>query len=290
MKPHELKSAIQRDGLVPLYLVVGEEAYLRDRAVAIIRAAANTQSCAISEESDHEQSSSENAEQFFNYDVLYGDETDALEVKTIAQEMSFFSARRLVIMAWAEKLPTREGEALISYFQSPTDSTTLVMMAAKLDGRLKWVQQLKKHAVFVDCAPLYENQRIGWVTQQATQAGVKLEENALQMLKELAADGLYITHSEIEKLSAYLPVGTCGTLQDVETIRGMEPGASVFDLSEAIGARERGRALQIIAKNLDVGGSSVTDFGSIDLASSPYMESQRPTATRVWLSHRLPSK
>ncbi len=263
MKPHELTSAIQRDGLAPLYLVVGEEAYLRDRAVATIRAAVKKQSGTVSEQSDHEQSSMEDAEQFFNYDVLYGDETDALEVLTIVQEMSFFAARRLVVMTWTEKLPAREGEALIPYFQNPTDTTTLVMVAAKLDGRLKWVQQLKKHAAFIDCAPLYENQRIGWITQQASQAGIKLEENALQMLKELAGEGLHVTYSEIEKLSAYLPSGTCGTVQDIEAIRGMEPGASVFDLSEAIGSKESGRALQIVAKNLEIGEAPLRVLGAL---------------------------
>ena len=262
MKPHELKGMIQRNGLGPLYVIVGEEAYLRDRAVAIVREAAQQQSDTTGA-SHQEESSSDNSEPFFNYDVLYGDETDALEILTIAQEMSFFVARRLVVITWGEKLPTREGEALIPYFQNPTDTTTLVIVAAKLDGRLKWVQKIKKQAVVVDCAPLYENQRIGWVSQQASQAGIKLEENALQMLKELAADGLYVTNSEIEKLSAYLPSGACGTLQDVEAIRGMEPGASVFDLSEAMGTGDSGKALQIVAKNLEVGEAPLRILGAL---------------------------
>ena len=261
MKPHELKGLIQRNGLGPLYVIVGEEAYLRDNAVAIIREAARQESGAPGQ-STHQESAG-NSDGFFNYDVLYGDETDALEILTIAQEMSFFVARRLLIITWAEKLPTREGERLIPYFQNPTDTTTLVLVATKLDGRLKWAQQLKKHAVVIDCAPLYENQRMGWVSQQAAQAGIKLEENALQMLKELAAEGLYMSNSEIEKLSVYLPSGACGTLQDVEAIRGMEPGASVFDLSEAIGAGESGRALQIVAKNLEVGEAPLRILGAL---------------------------
>ena len=256
MKPHELQATIKRNGLAPLYVVVGEEAYLRDSTVQTIRSAAKQLSGATKE-------TIESNEQFFNYDVLYGDETDALEVLTIAQEMSFFAARRLVIMPWAEKLPSKEGEALIPYFQNPTETTTLVIVAAKLDGRMKWVQQLKKHAVFIDCAPLYENQRMGWITKQAAHSGIKLEENAVQMLKELSADGLYVTHSEIEKLSTYLPPGVCGTGQDVEAIRGMEPGASVFDLSEAIGSGQSGKALYIIAKNLEIGEAPLRVLGAL---------------------------
>ncbi|MDR4500505.1 MAG: DNA polymerase III subunit delta [Nitrospirales bacterium] len=256
VKPHELPATLQRDGLAPLYVVAGEEAYLRDRAVQTIRSAAK-QSSEVSDGSAAQD------EQFFNYDVLYGDETDALEVLTIAREMSFFAARRLVIVTWAEKLPAKEGEALIPYFQHPAETTTLVVVAAKLDGRLKWVQQIKKHAIFIDCAPLYDNQRMGWITKQAAQSGVKLEENAAHMLKELSADGLYVTHSEIQKLSAYLSSGACATARDVEAIRGMEPGASVFDLSEAIGTGASGKALHIIAKNLETGEAPLRILGAL---------------------------
>ncbi len=259
MKPHELKGSIQRDGLAPLYMIVGEEAYIRDSAVETIRTAARKPS----DSSDDKSVSSETTELFFNYDVLYGDETDAREVLTIVQEMSFFVARRLVILTWAEKLPAREGEALIPYLQSPTDTTTLVMVASKLDGRMKWVQQLKKQAVFVDCAPLYDNQRIGWVKQQAAQAGIQLENDALQMLGDSAAEGLYVTNTEIAKLSSYLEPGACGRLQDIEAIQGMEPGASVFDLSEAIGAGASGKALRIVAKNLEVGEAPLRILGAL---------------------------
>ncbi|WP_447969377.1 DNA polymerase III subunit delta [Nitrospira sp. M1] len=261
MKPHELQAALRRDGLARLYVVVGEEAYLRDKAVMTIRTAATSLLHGAGEAPGG--AAADDAGQFFNYDVLHGDETDALEVLTIAQEMSFFVTRRLLIMTWADKLPTREGEALIPYFKNPTDTTTLVMVAGKLDGRLKWVQQLKRQAVFVDCAPLYENQRLGWVKQQASQAGVTLEDNALHMLKELAAEGLYVTHTEIEKLSAYLPAGALGSIQDVEAIRGMEPGASVFELADAMGAGDRGKALQIVAKNLEIGEAPLRILGAL---------------------------
>ncbi|MGB0910398.1 MAG: DNA polymerase III subunit delta [Nitrospirales bacterium] len=255
MKPHELKGAIQRDGLASLYMIVGEEAYIRDSAVETIRT--------VAQKTSNSSEDTSASEQFFNYDVLYGDETDAREVLTIVQEMSFFVARRLVILTWAEKLPAREGESLIPYLQNPTDTTTLVMVASKLDGRMKWVQQLKKQAVFVDCAPLYDNQRIGWVKQQAAQAGIQLENDALQMLGDSAAEGLYVTNTEIAKLSAYLAPGACGTLQDIEAIQGMEPGASVFDLSEAIGAGASGKALRIVAKNLEVGEAPLRILGAL---------------------------
>jgi DNA polymerase III delta subunit len=111
MKPHELHGTIRRSGLAPLYLIVGEEAFLRDEAVATLKASLVQPS--------HQAGGQENVggggnEDFgFNCDVLYADETDAAEILTYAQEISFFSAKRFILVKWVEKLATRHGEALI---------------------------------------------------------------------------------------------------------------------------------------------------------------------------------
>ena len=199
----------------------------------------------------------------FNGDVLYGDETDASEILTYAREISFFSSRRLIIVKWAEKLSSREGEALIPYFQDPSDTTILVMVGAKFDGRLKWVQALKKHAAQVDCSPMFENQRVGWIKQQANHLGVQLDESALHQLKDMASEGLYLTKSELDKLGLYLPAGHPATAEDVEILRGREPGASVFELAGAIGMGDPGQALRIVAKNLETGEAPLRILGAL---------------------------
>ena len=261
MKPHELPAEIRRTGPAPLYLVAGEEAYFRDQAVATIRAAVIKESQGAGEgEGD---GLGVNQGSGFNDDVLYADETDASEILAYAQEVSFFSARRIIVVKWIEKLPTREGEALIPYLQSPMETTTLIFVGTKLDGRLKWAQTLKKNAVVVDCAPLYENQRLAWVKKQASEMSVQLDASGLHALTESATEGLYVTKGELDKLVGYLPSGTCATANHVETLRGKEPGASVFDLAGAIGSGQCGWALQIVAKNIDAGEAPLRILGAL---------------------------
>jgi DNA polymerase-3 subunit delta len=49
----------------------------------------------------------------------------------------------------------------------------------------------------------------------------------------------------------------------VEAVRGAEPGASVFDLAAAIGARDRGRLLRVLARNLEAGEAPLRILGSL---------------------------
>jgi DNA polymerase-3 subunit delta len=67
----------------------------------------------------------------------------------------------------------------------------------------------------------------------------------------------------LDKLANYLPPSTRGSAKDVEAIRGMEPGASVFDLTTAIGRGDRGRALYIVSKNLELGEAPLRILGAL---------------------------
>jgi DNA polymerase-3 subunit delta len=258
VKVHELHSQIARQGLSSLYLVIGEEPYFRDQALAILRLAGSQGNAPdLSGEA-----SANDPSQMFHVDVVYGDETDASEILAISEEASFFSLKRLVIIKWADKLSAKDGETLIPYFQAPNETTTIIFTAAKLDGRTKWVQELKKRATVVECAPLFENQRAGWVTQRARELGLQLEDSALDVLKDQVAEGLYSAAGELEKLVAFMPAGHRVLAQEVEMVRGKPPGISVFDWSEAVARGDHGRALDIVAKNLETGEAPLRMLGA----------------------------
>ena len=264
MKVYDLQSAIKHHGIQPLYLVSGEEKRsgetremedcLRDQAVATIKAA-------VLGGADGED---------FNYDVLYGDESDAAEILARATEAPMFGERRLVMVKAADRLPARDRDALLPYLDHPCDSTTLVFVAAKLDRRQRFTKALKERAVTVECSTLPDHHLMDWIRREADRAGVRLNEETILLMKELAVSlndleggALYRVRRELEKLAVYMPEGTEASPADVEAIRGGEPGASVFDLAEAIAARDRGRALRILARNLEAGEVPLRILGSL---------------------------
>ncbi len=247
MKWHELTSSIRQRGPAPLYLVVGEEDYLRDQAVATIKTA-------VLEGQDLEG---------FNSDVYYGDECSASDILACAREFPVFAARRVVLIKAAEELSPREAEQLIPYLKAPNDTTTLVFIASKLDGRAKMSQALKESAVVVECGSLPLGQVPGWVRTQASQLGVRLDEQAIPLLADLAGHSLSLVRRELEKLAAAIPDGAVAGAADVEALRGTRPGASVFDLSAALGVGDQGRALRIVTRNLESGEAPLRILGSL---------------------------
>lgn len=253
IKPAELGPSLQQKKR--LFLILGEEDCLRDQAIETIRGALRSRGASAGDgRSDGDD---------FSCDVLYGDDTNAREILARVQEVPFFSTHQVVLLKWADKLPTREGEALIPYFSALSDSTTMIVSAAKLDGRLKWVQALKKQAVVVNCAPLYDNQRLGWVRQEAARLGIRMDAEAAGLLKELAGEGLYVVRRELEKLSLYGSKKETVTARDVVAVQGAEPGASVFDLSGAIIQGRVSQALLIVEKTLEAGEAPLRILGAL---------------------------
>ena len=258
MNIQDLTRHLKQQGQASLYLILGEESYFRDQALEILQRGHQ----GGGREDEVGESMKNEASDMFQIDVLYGDETNASEILGLAEEVSFFSPQRCLFVKWADKLSAKDGELLLPYFQQPNEATTLVFAAAKLDGRTKWVQALKKKATVVDCAPLPENQRAGWVTQQARALGLQIEPQALELLKDQANEGLYAVLRELEKIADYLPEGQRVQVQDVELVRGKPPGISVFDWAGAVSYGDHGRALDIVAKNLETGEAPLRMLGA----------------------------
>ncbi len=254
IKPAELGPTLKK---TRLFLVLGEEDCLRDQAIETIRT--YRVSCFQDEHAGDGQSAAAD----FSCDVLYGDETNAREILARVQEMPFFSTHQVVLLKWADKLSAKEGEALIPYISAPSDSTTMIVSAGKLDGRLKWVQALKKQAVVVNCAPLYDNQRLGWIREEAGRLGLRLDAEAAGLLKELAGEGLFVVRRELEKLALYASTKGTVTADDVSAVQGAEPGASVFDLSGAIIQGKASQALLILEKTLESGEAPLRILGAL---------------------------
>ncbi len=250
MKAHELESAVKKHAVGPLYLISGEEDYLRDQAVAVVKSAVLGEDGAGLAE--------------FNFDIVHGDESDASEILSRVGEAPAFAARRLVLVKSAEKLSPRDGDALLPYLKTPCETTTLVFVTPKLDGRTKFALALKEEAVVVDCSPMPDQQLPIWIRAEAGRLGVHVNEDAVLLLRDMAGSGsLALVRRELEKLAAYVGEGRAIGLTEVEAVRGSEVGASVFDLTAAIGARNCVRVLRIAARNLEAGEPPLRILGSL---------------------------
>ncbi|HVZ36121.1 MAG TPA: DNA polymerase III subunit delta, partial [Polyangiaceae bacterium] len=123
-----------------------------------------------------------------NEDQFVAGEVEARTVVAAARTLPMFGPRRLVVVRdlerWEGKGEDEEdgkGEArgvvhkpldqLAEYAAAPSDRTTLLLLADKLDNRRRLVNQARKEGFLVVCAALPRAMLAGWVRDRAKQQG-----------------------------------------------------------------------------------------------------------------------
>ena len=247
VKATALAGALRTLSIPAVCVIEGEEDELRTRAQASIM------KWVLGDEADA----------VFNCDVYYADEHGASTILNSALELPVFASRRMVVIRRAEKIGARDSEAWLGYLADPNVAATVVLVATKFDKRLKLSQALLKQPMIVDCSPLPDAALSTWIREEAGQLGVRLTEDAVCALREAGGQSLAMVRRELEKLALVTPHADSAGAAQVEALRGVEPGASVFDLTAAIGARDRRQALTILARNLEAGEAPLRVLGAL---------------------------
>jgi DNA polymerase-3 subunit delta len=189
----------------------------------------------------------------FNYDIVDGKPSGA-RIVALAQTLPMMAERRMVLVRDLSALPADDAEPLVAYFAKPSPSTVLVALASKLDKRMKvFAAASKKGYLHVLEAP---RQLAPWVRTEAQRAGVKLDGAAVTRLVEAVGADLSRLALAVEQLGIYAG-DRAVTSDDVDELIADTRERSVFELTDAIGAADRARALAAVAALCDQRESAV---------------------------------
>lgn len=244
MNPAELSRELAEGKLRPVYLLTGEERFLLDRAVRSVRALALT-----------------GAVPDFNEDVLTAGEAHIDKVMSAARTVPMMAKRRFVLVRAIERWDAKDegGDArslppldrLAEYADRPVDTTCLVLTAGKLDGRRKLVTLAKKQGFLVSCEPLDDAALARWIEGAAAERGASIAPGTARFLAQVAGPDLSNVADAVERLSLYVGKGAPITEDAVADIVVRVRETSVFALVDAVGRRDRGKALAALAEVYD---------------------------------------
>ncbi len=224
-----LLKAIKSKEFSPLYLLHGEEAYFIDQLEAAIEANALQ---------EHERA--------FNQTVVYGKDTEFLQVVDAARRFPMMAERQLVLLREAQDM--RSLKDLVKYAENPSPTTVLVISHKhkKLNGNLALTKALKKNGVVFEAKALYENKIPGWITNYLKGKKYGIEPAAAGLLAEFLGTSLGKISNELDKLIINLPAGTTITAKIVEDQVGVSKDYNVFELQKAIGHHDVVKATRIL--------------------------------------------
>jgi len=236
----ELLADVKAGKLDPIYVLHSEHPILLERAIHAIRDATVPP-----------------AARGFNYDVVEG-KPSANRIVALAQTLPMMAARRMVFVRDLTLLPSDDAEAMLAYVAKPNPSTVIVGLVTKIDKRLKlWAHLSKKGFLHVLEAP---RQVAPWVRAEAAAKNVRLEPQAINRLIDTVGNDLSRLTLSIEQLGLFVS-GPDGdrpvTSDDVDDLIADTRERSVFELTDAIGAADRPRAMAAVSSLCDQRESAV---------------------------------
>ena len=205
--------------------------------------------------------------------------TSIFEVLDRAQTPSLMAPFQVIFVRNVRQLYTRgakkdEFAALSRYFRSPNPQALLIFVAdflriptdirrMEMDDKNRFErlkETLGEHCPMVELARVNEDDAMRWIVATAQEAGTRVDPDAARELVDALGADMMLISSELEKLLLYT-LGRTGspadassslglrgriTLGDVETMVLGAKQRSLYELTDAISARDRARALALL--------------------------------------------
>lgn len=221
---------LQNKNFAPVYLLMGEESYYIDL---------------ISDYIQHHVLDENQRE--FDQTVMYGKDTDITTIINTAKRFPMLSPYQVVIVKEAQNI--KDLDKLQFYLNNVSKSTILVLCYkyGTVDGRKKWVNELKKIGVIYESKKLRDYEMSSWISQYAKSKQLVIDEKAMVMLTDFLGTDLNKVANELDKLCITMPVGSNRiTPELIEKNIGISKDFNVFELQDALINRNVMKANQII--------------------------------------------
>ena len=286
--------------LRPAYVFIGDEVFFRDRCRQALL--------------DHLIPADMRDFSLHDFDLA---DVSVAELIDRARTPSLMAPFQVFFVRGVKALYTRGSHAeefayIEAYVKDPNPAAVIIFIADHIgipaDVRRMEMQDkdryeriretLGEYCAMVELARVEESDGIRWVIDQAAKEGVKIEADAArELIDSLGADMMLVSR-EVEKLILYVGAKKQITLGDVETMVVGAKQRSLYDLTDAISAKDKARALAVLDGLLASGDGEDAAIGHLYMLSRTFRQmlvilekgvrDQRAIWQALWQGFRLP--
>jgi DNA polymerase-3 subunit delta len=191
----------------------------------------------------------------FNLQTFRGESARSDEVVAACNTMPFMSERRLVIVKNADKMAKPDLDVLAAYAKSPSETTTLVLVAEKIDRRTSLYSAIDARGGVAEYRAPKKSEYPAEVVQLFSAKGRTVGRDAAEALVTAVGHDLTRLSLEVDKVVAYAGDQRTLSRSDLEEVMSSTASTSVFEYVDALGSRDARAALQCVAELIGQGES-----------------------------------
>lgn len=179
-----------------------------------------------------------------------------------------------------------EFAAIEEYCKNPNPDALIVFIADHINlpadlrrmdledkNRYERIREtLGQYCGLVELARVEESDAMHWVLETGTAQGVKVESDAAREMVDALGGDMMMIANELEKLILYVGEKKRITLGDVETMVLAAKQRSLYELTDAISAKNRAKALEILDAMLSTGDGDDAAIGHLYMLAKTYRQ------------------
>ena len=212
----------------PVYLLCGEEAYLRrlyrDRLGNAVVPAEDT----------------------MNRTAFTGTKTDPREIIDTGETMPFFAERRLIIAEDTGFMKNASPE-LAAYVQNMPDYLHIIFVENDIDKRNGLYKAIQKTGYICEFSRLDEKKLASWAAKMLADEGRRIRTSDMEFFLSCTGNDMTHIRLEIDKLINYTEGRDVVTREDIEAVTSVEIGNRIFEMIRCVTEGKRNRALALYA-------------------------------------------
>jgi DNA polymerase-3 subunit delta len=250
----------------------------------------------------------------FEFDL--GD-TDLAEILDRARTPSLMAPFQVFFVRGVKNLFGRGSNeekltAIEEYCKNPNPDALLVFVADHIsipaDVRRMEMQDKERYqriresmgpyCGIVELARVEEGEAVRWISEYCASREVKIDSDGARELVDALGGDMMMISNELEKLILYVGEKKRITLGDVETMVLAAKQRSLYELTDAISAKERVRALEVLDAILSSGDGEEAAIGHIYMLAKTFRQmlvilernvrDQRMLWAALWQGFRVP--
>jgi DNA polymerase-3 subunit delta len=258
----------------PAYVFIGDEVFFRDQCRQAIL----------------EHLVPEGSRDFSLHDLDLS-ETSVAEVIDRARTPSLMAPFQVFFIRGVKNLYTRGSHAeefatIEAYLKDPNPDAMLIFVAdhisipadarridlADKDRYERIRETLGEYCGMVELARVEESDGVRWIVETGAKQGVKVDQDAARELIDSLGSDMLLVSQELEKLVLYVAEKRHITLGDVETMVLAAKQRSLYELTDAISAKDKARALAVLDALLSSGEGEEAAIGHLHMLARTFRQ------------------
>lgn len=217
---------LKQENFKNVYLLCGEEAYLRNQYKKKLRDALVADGDTM------------------NYSYYEGKDINPRAVIDMAETLPFFADRR-VLMIENSGFFKNKCEELADYMSVIPESTNFIFVETEVDKRSRFYKEVKKVGRVVEFGTQKEDTLVKWILGMLKKENKNITRDTLQMFLTKTGSDMQMIKNELDKLAAYTEGRDVITAEDVEEVCVTQTTNRIFDMVNAIAEGNQKKALEL---------------------------------------------